>query len=100
MFFYLCDFPLIVCAKFSSLIITGLNIPQGSSTTSLYFPLSYIALLVVFRLPRYQDPATRPHLRSATLPRYFAFTVILELVVFTLIGGTFSTCERSAVDTD
>lgn len=47
---------------------------------------------MVFWLSRYQGSATGSRLQSSILARYFAFSVISELIIFTLIGATFSTC--------
>jgi hypothetical protein len=94
--------PHLICAKLASLIPSLDNWAQDSPRTFDYIagllpPIAYSLFdaffcSMVFRLSRYQGSTTRSRLQSATLARHFAFSVISELIIFTLIGALFSTC--------
>jgi calcium permeable stress-gated cation channel len=89
-------------AKYSGLIPFLDSWAQYSPGTFNYIsgllpPIAYklfdsFFMAMVFRLSRYQGSATGSSLQSSILARYFAFSVISELIIFTLIGATFSTC--------
>lgn len=95
-------FSLIVYAKIASFVpflehwsknspvsfnfISGVLPPAVSAIFGFFLPL------MMRWLSRYQGALTQSRLDRAVLARYFAFLVISQLIIFTLIGVVFSTC--------
>jgi hypothetical protein len=100
--FLLLDFPLIVYAKIASFVpfleswqqkspaffnlVSGVLPPAVSAFFGFFLPIT------MRWLSRYQGALTQSRLDRAVLARYFAFLVISQLIIFTIIGVVFSAC--------
>ena len=94
---------LIVNAKAANFVPFLANWEQASLVTfniasSVLPPVAYRLFdfafaNIIFRLCQYKGAATRSRLQNAILARQFAFLVISELIIFTLIGVGFSACD-------
>lgn len=69
--------------------ISGVLPPAVSALFGFVLPI------IMRRLIRYQGAFTHSRLDRAVIARYFAFLVISQLIIFTLIGVIFSTCVSS-----
>ncbi len=99
---FLPDFSLIPCSKIASFapflqhwsqsspasfnIISGVLPPAVSAFFGFFLPI------MMRWVSKYQGALTQSRLDRAVVARYFAFLVISQLVIFTLIGVGFSEC--------
>ncbi len=70
--------------------ISGVLPPAVSALFGFFLPI------LMRWLSQYQGATTHSRLDRAVIARYFAFLVISQLVVFTLIGVMFSECFKAA----
>ena len=67
-------------------IVSGVLPPAVSAFFGFFLPI------MMRWLSRYQGALTQSRLDRAVVARYFAFLVISQLIIFTLIGVGFSAC--------
>jgi hypothetical protein len=94
---------LIVNAKAANFVPFLANWKQASPVTFdiisgvlpplLYSLFDFAFEDMIFRLSKYKGAATQSRLQNAILARQFAFLVISELIIFTLIGVGLSACD-------
>ena len=100
--FLFLDFSLIVSAKIASFVPflenwskqspTSFNFLSGVLPPAVSAIFGFFLPIMMRWLSRYQGALTQSRLDRAVLARYFAFLVISQLIIFTLIGVVFSTC--------
>ncbi|KAG8945459.1 hypothetical protein FRC04_000744 [Tulasnella sp. 424] len=71
-------------------LVSGILPPTVSSL------FGYVLPIIMRKVSRYQGALTRSRLDRAVVARYFAFLIISQLFVFSLIGVGFSTTARVA----
>ena len=69
------------------------DIVSGVLPPVLYRLFDFAFGHMIFRLSQYKGAATRSRLQNTILARQFAFSVISELIIFTLIDVGFSACD-------
>ncbi|KAF8583815.1 DUF221-domain-containing protein [Ramaria rubella] len=69
-------------------LVSGVAPPSVSAIFGYFFPL------IMRRLSKYQGAVTQSRLDRAVVARYFAFMIISQLIVFTLIGVVFNAGEQ------
>jgi hypothetical protein len=71
--------------------ISGVLPPAVSALFGFFLPI------IMRWISKYQGALTQSRLDRAVVARYFAFLVISQLIVFTLIGAGFSECRMISV---
>lgn len=74
-------------SKWSFSIVSGVLPPAVGAFFGWFLPVAMRSL------SRYQGAATRSRLDRAVVARYFAFLILSQLLIFTLIGVIFSECQ-------
>ncbi|KAF8526059.1 DUF221-domain-containing protein [Hysterangium stoloniferum] len=69
-------------------LVSGVAPPSVSAIFGYFFPM------VMRWLSRYQGGVTQSRLDRAVIARYFAFMIISQLIIFTLIGVAFNAGEQ------
>jgi hypothetical protein len=96
------NFPLILYAKITSFVPflqnwrqssqASFNIVSGVLPPAVSAFFGFFLPIMMRWLSRYQGALMQSRLDRAVVARYFAFLVISQLIIFTLIGVGFSAC--------
>ena len=99
---FILDFPLILYAKIASYAPflqhwserspASFNITSGVLPPAVSAFFGFFLPIMMRWVSRYQGALTQSRLDRAVVARYFAFLVISQLIIFTLIGVGFSAC--------
>jgi len=99
---FILNFPLILYAKVASFVPflrnwqqsspASFNIVSGVLPPAVSAFFGFFLPIMMRWLSRYQGALTQSRLDRAVVARYFAFLVISQLIIFTLIGVGFSAC--------
>lgn len=68
------------------------SVVSGVLPSAIQALFGFFLPLLMRRLSRYQGALTRSRLNRAVIARYFAFMIISNLIIFSLLGVVYSEC--------